>query len=63
MARQNVDPAEDFYFYFGVRESFSFQGSRPDLYVKVDYYDTGFGIISLVYDGANGPFTDGPSWI
>src|SRR5262249_40404752 len=59
--RQNVNPAEDFYFYFGAAESFSFQGSRPDLYVKVDYYDTGSGALMLQYDGVADPFEIGPS--
>src|SRR5262249_48568539 len=48
--RQNVNPSADLYFYFGVSDSFIFQGSRSNVYIVVDYYDTGTGSLGLQYD-------------
>src|SRR5207247_2776112 len=53
-ARQNVNTNVDLYFYFGVNDSFAFQGSKPDLYVVVDYFDTGTGSLVLQYDSNTG---------
>src|SRR5258706_1562463 len=53
-ARQNVNPSVDLYFYFCVSDSFAFQGSRTDLYIVVDYFDTGTGSLGLQYDSNNG---------
>jgi hypothetical protein len=56
--RQNVNTNVDFYFYFGVSDSFAFQGNKPDLYISVDYYDTGTGSIGLQYDSNTGNTVD-----
>ncbi|MBI4578489.1 MAG: cellulase family glycosylhydrolase [Planctomycetes bacterium] len=55
--RQNVDPAQDFYFYFGISDAFAFQGSRPTVDITFDYYDTGTGTIRLQYDSASAAYT------
>ncbi len=47
---RNVNPAVDGYMYFGVADAFAYQGSRPDVYVIVDYYDSGAGSLTLQYD-------------
>src|SRR5205814_7857021 len=44
--RQNVNPATDLYFYFGVSDSFAFQASKTNLYIVFDYFDTGSGSLS-----------------
>lgn len=53
-ARRNVDPATDYYFYFDASDQFAFQGSRRELYVTIDYYDTGAGSLGLEYDSDTG---------
>jgi len=53
-ARRNVDPDEDHYFYFNASDDFAYAGSRQELYVTVDYYDTGDGSIGLQYDSNTG---------
>ncbi len=52
--RVNTDPAEDFYFYFGLCDSFAYQCSRPELWISFDYLDSGSGEISLQYDSCGG---------
>jgi hypothetical protein len=53
--RRNLTPAEDFYFYFAVDDGFAFQGSKPRLFIAVDYFDAGAGAIELQYaPGAGG---------
>ena len=52
--RMNVNPNEDYYFYFNVSDQFAYNGSRPDVYVMFDYYDSGSGTISLQYDSVAG---------
>jgi len=37
--RKNVNTTTDLYMYFGVSDSFAFQGNRPELCVTIDYYD------------------------
>ncbi|MEP0843167.1 MAG: hypothetical protein HRF43_10725 [Phycisphaerae bacterium] len=58
-ARRNLNPAEDFYFYFAVMDGFAFQGDKPDLYVSIAYYDGGTGSLSLQFDGATNPYQSG----
>jgi len=53
-ARRNLDPAQDFYIYYNVADSFAFQGSRPAVAVNVDYYDGGTGSLTLQYDSTQG---------
>jgi hypothetical protein len=48
--RQNVDPAQDFYFMFKVSDNFAYAGSNPDLYIGVTYFDEGTGSLTLQYD-------------
>ncbi|MHC4799080.1 MAG: hypothetical protein ACYTF1_20800 [Planctomycetota bacterium] len=55
-ARKNLDPATDHYFYFDVSDIFAYQGSRSDIYVSLDYYDTGTGSIGFQYDADDGNF-------
>ena len=54
IARRNIDPNEDFYFYFAVADSFVFQGNQPELSITVDYFDSGTGTLALQYDSDNG---------
>jgi hypothetical protein len=56
--RQNVNPSVDLYFYFGVSDSFAFQGSKTDLYISVDYLDFGTGSLTLQYDSNTGTTLD-----
>jgi len=53
-ARQNVNTNVDLYFYFGVSDSFAFQGNRPDVYIVVTYFDSGTGSLGLQYDSNTG---------
>jgi len=53
-----VNPSVDLYFYFGVSDAFAFQGNKPDLYISVDYFDTGNGSLSLQYDSNTGNTLD-----
>jgi hypothetical protein len=53
--RRNADPiGTNGYFYFGVSDFFALNGSKPDLYVYLDYFDMGFSTISLNYDSSTG---------
>ncbi|MDO8588391.1 MAG: PKD domain-containing protein [Armatimonadota bacterium] len=54
--RRNLDPSgspADAGFYFAVSDSFAFEGGNPDLYISIDYYDTGSGTLELTYDAAD----------
>ena len=43
-------------FYFNVSDGYSFNGSRPDLYITVEYFDNGTDWLILQYDSiADGP--------
>ncbi|UCD28118.1 MAG: sulfatase-like hydrolase/transferase [Planctomycetota bacterium] len=42
------------YFYFDVIDTFVFGGNHPELYIIVEYYDTGSGSFTLQYDSNNG---------
>ncbi|UCD29772.1 MAG: PKD domain-containing protein, partial [Planctomycetota bacterium] len=59
--RKNVTPGQDNYFYFGVDDSLVYQGNRPNIYVMIDFYDTGSGSLALQYDASGGTYTDGGS--
>ena len=52
--RKNVNSANDYYFYFNVYDGYAYQGSKPDVYITLDYFDTGGGSISLQYDSISG---------
>ncbi|MHC4671893.1 MAG: PKD domain-containing protein [Planctomycetota bacterium] len=56
--RQNVDPANDFYMYFDVDDNWSYQGDNSQVYVRVEYYDTGTGILRLQYDSPGAETSD-----
>jgi hypothetical protein len=47
--RRNSSSA-DLYFYFGVSDDFAYQGSGPDVYITIDYFDIGSGTLELQYD-------------
>jgi hypothetical protein len=51
-ARQNQVPNQDYYVYFNAADFFAYQGSKPNLYVTIHYYDTGSGSLDLQYDAA-----------
>jgi hypothetical protein len=55
--RVNVNPAQDFYFYFSVADAWAYQGSKPNVYISMDYYDTGTGSLSLQYDSIGPDFS------
>lgn len=62
--RRNVDPSgspADAAFYFAVSDAFAFQGSKTDLYINIDYYDTGSGALELLYDAAGSAQQSGGS--
>jgi hypothetical protein len=56
-----VNPAQDFYFYFGVDDFFIFSGDEPDLFITIDYYDVGTAALTLQYDAASAIYKDGGS--
>ena len=55
--RRNVDPGpgypKDLFFYFTVDDAWAYQGSQPEVYVTIIYYDTGSGAIQLEYDSSD----------
>ncbi|MCP4655620.1 MAG: DUF362 domain-containing protein [bacterium] len=51
--RPHAAPA-DRHFYFAVDDGFAYRGSRPELYVTIDYFDTGSGSLRLQYDSDTG---------
>ncbi len=52
--RQNENPNEDFYFYFAAADWFTHQGSDPELYITIQYFDDGNGSLTLQYDSNTG---------
>ena len=54
--RRNTDPNDDYYFYFTVSDSWAYQGSKPNVYIRVRYYDTGGGNIAVQYDATSNPY-------
>jgi len=53
-ARRNQDPGGDHYFYFDVNDLLVYEGNRSELYITLDYYDTGSGSLTLQYDSDTG---------
>ncbi len=54
--RSNTNPGgspPDNYMYFGVNDSYAYQGSRPYLQITIEYYDTGTGSLVLEYDSSD----------
>ena len=62
-ARRNQDPGDDYYIYFNVNDLFAYQADKPDVYVMIDYYDTGSGPLTLQYDatGSGNAYKSGGS--
>jgi hypothetical protein len=56
VCRENAS-ASDGFMYFNVADAFAFQGSKPNLYITIDYYDLGTGVIGLNYDAIASPWT------
>jgi len=57
--RKNV-ATSDYYFYFNVSDSWAYQGSKQDVYISLDYFDSGGGSIALQYDSvAGGTYKNG----
>jgi PKD repeat protein len=56
--RRNVDPALDHYFMFGVDDGYAFEGSSPDQYITIEYYDAGAGTLELQYDSPGDTLAD-----
>jgi hypothetical protein len=59
----------DRHMFFLVDDDWAYQGSRSDVYLSFDYYDTGTDGIRCVYDGTSGnvnagvvDFTDTDTW-
>jgi len=50
--KTNTDPATDHYFYFGIDRLY--EGSEPQAWITIDYYDTGSGSLVLEYDSNTG---------
>jgi hypothetical protein len=57
--RMNVNPAVDRYFYFSVNDAFAFQASRADVYILVEYFDSGTNPITLEYDSTGSAYNVG----
>ena len=53
-ARRNLDSGSDFYFYFALSDGFLFEGNHREVFITIDYYDSGSGTLTLQYD-AVGP--------
>jgi hypothetical protein len=51
VCRTNVDPATDRYFYFALDPALN--GTKPELFVTVDYHDSGSGSLMLQYDSTD----------
>ena len=41
--------------------SYAYQGSKPEAYITIDYYDTGTGSLGLQYDASGSAYTSGGS--
>ncbi|MHC4443209.1 MAG: sulfatase-like hydrolase/transferase [Planctomycetota bacterium] len=51
---RNARKNDNNYFYFDVVDTFAYGGTETELYVTVEYYDTGSGSFQLQYDSNNG---------
>lgn len=54
--RENVD-FPDRFMYFGVSDTWAYQGSKQDVYITCDYYDIGASVLGLDYDSTSGAYT------
>ena len=48
------------YVYFNVVGSYAFEGDRPEVEIRIDYYDAGNAILRLQYDSFSAPYTTHP---
>ncbi|MDO8587570.1 MAG: carbohydrate-binding protein [Armatimonadota bacterium] len=53
--RENVD-FPDVYMYFGVSDSYAYNGNRPSLSITFDYYDIGVNRLDLQYDSTTNAY-------
>jgi hypothetical protein len=51
----------DAYMYFNVVGSYCYQGSRPELYIRVEYFDQGTASLELQYDSNSAAYTSAGS--
>jgi arylsulfatase A-like enzyme len=49
-----VDPATDIYVYCAIDDALAFDGSQPEVCIRVDYFDAGTGTIRVQYDALDG---------
>ncbi|SFE40616.1 S-layer homology domain-containing protein [Paenibacillus catalpae] len=63
---QTISPTDHganiLYFYFNVSDSFLFDNSDQDVFVTVEYYDSGSGSMKLQYDAQSAAFKDAPEF-
>ncbi|MHC4671026.1 MAG: fibronectin type III domain-containing protein [Planctomycetota bacterium] len=52
--RTQTDASTEHYFYCDVDDDWAYQGDKTDVYVLLEYYDTGTGTISIRYDSTSG---------
>jgi len=52
--RTNSVAGSDKYMYFDVNDAWAFQGNRPEVWVTLEYYDSGTENITLQYEAAGG---------
>jgi len=53
--RENVD-FPDVYMYFGVSNSWAYQGNKQNVYITCDYYDHGTSTLGLDYDSTSSSY-------
>lgn len=51
--RKNDPATGDHYMYFAIHDNFAFQGSHPDAYIIIEYFDKGTGSLILQYDSSD----------
>jgi hypothetical protein len=60
--RRNSNSGDDYYFYFAIDDGWAYQGSKPNVYIKITYYDSGTGPFTLQYDAASEVYKSGGSF-
>ncbi|UCD29488.1 MAG: PKD domain-containing protein [Planctomycetota bacterium] len=51
--RTNEDPGSDFYMYYNVDDGYAYLGSRPEVFITIEYYDSGSTNLTLQYDSSD----------
>ncbi|WP_435169714.1 S-layer homology domain-containing protein [Paenibacillus glycanilyticus] len=63
---QTISPTDHganiLYFYFDVSDSYLFDNEDQDVFVTVEYYDSGSGSMKLQYDAQSAAFKDAPEF-